>query len=276
MFTGDLTSEQGKQDYENYIMNNVRNEINSYTKQSQVNNASSSVSGVSGSLTGSVIIPSGVIVPFAGGPGVTPNPGTRQDVPDGWLLCGGGAVSRTAYSALFTIVGTTYGVGDGSTTFNVPDLRGRIIVGSGTGAQQGVSGSGVITGGSALAVRAVGQFFGDERTELHTHIQDPHNHTQNAHGHSGSTGDQSGDHAHSFTKNGGAFGDGAGAASVFAGYAARGTGYTGGVTGGHTHAVTVANNTATNQAQTAVNQPQFAGTSANIQPSIVTNYIIKT
>ena len=103
MFTGDLTSEQGKQDYENYIMNNVRNEINSYTKQSQINNASSSVSGTSGSLTSSVILPSGVIVPFAGGPGVTPNPGTLQGVPDGWLLCSGVAVSRTAYSALFIV-----------------------------------------------------------------------------------------------------------------------------------------------------------------------------
>jgi len=129
MFTGDLTSEQGKQEYENYIMNNVRNEINSYTKQSQVNNASSSVSGASGSLTTGVVFPSGVIVPFAGGPGVTPNPGTRQDVPNGWLLCDGAAVSRTAYSALFTIIGTTYGVGDGSTTFNLPDMRGNVPVG---------------------------------------------------------------------------------------------------------------------------------------------------
>jgi microcystin-dependent protein len=264
MFTGDLTSEQGKQDYENYIMNNVRNEINSYTKQSQINNASSSVSGASGSLTGSVVLPSGVIVPFAGGPGVTPNPGTRQDLPDGWLLCNGATISRTAYSALFTVVGTTYGAGDGSTTFHVPDLRGRIIVGSGTGAQQGVAGSGVITGGAALAVRSVGQFFGDERTELHNHLQNSHNHTQNSHNHTQDA------HSHyTFDRN-----------TVFSGIAG-GSSAPGLIEAGSR--MTVIANTATNQAQTAtniaetaINQSQFLGTGANTQPSIVTNYIIKT
>lgn len=51
----------------------------------------------------------------------------------GWLLCDGQAVGRTAYSALFSAIGTTYGSGDGSTTFNVPDLRGRVLVGLGNG-----------------------------------------------------------------------------------------------------------------------------------------------
>ena len=46
--------------------------------------------------------------------------------PADWLLCDGSAVSRTTYSGLFAIIGTTYGVGDGSTTFNVPDMRSRI------------------------------------------------------------------------------------------------------------------------------------------------------
>lgn len=49
--------------------------------------------------------------------------------PTGWLLANGAAVSRTTYSALFAVIGTTYGVGDGSTTFNVPDLRGEFIRG---------------------------------------------------------------------------------------------------------------------------------------------------
>jgi len=49
--------------------------------------------------------------------------------PTGWLLCFGQAVSRSTYAALFAVVGTTYGVGDGSTTFNLPDLRGRVIAG---------------------------------------------------------------------------------------------------------------------------------------------------
>lgn len=47
--------------------------------------------------------------------------------PDGWLLCTGGAVSRTTYAALFAVLGTTYGSGDGATTFNLPDLRGRVV-----------------------------------------------------------------------------------------------------------------------------------------------------
>ncbi len=49
--------------------------------------------------------------------------------PSGWLLCDGAAVSRTQYAALFAVIGTTYGAGDGSTTFNLPDLRGRVPVG---------------------------------------------------------------------------------------------------------------------------------------------------
>ena len=50
--------------------------------------------------------------------------------PQGWLLCDGSAVSRSQYSALFDVVDTTYGEGDGSTTFNVPDLRGRVMIGT--------------------------------------------------------------------------------------------------------------------------------------------------
>lgn len=49
--------------------------------------------------------------------------------PTGWLLCDGSAVSRTTYSTLFALLGTVFGVGDGSTTFNLPSLKGRIPVG---------------------------------------------------------------------------------------------------------------------------------------------------
>ena len=49
--------------------------------------------------------------------------------PSGWVLCYGQAISRTTYADLFTAIGTTYGSGDGSTTFNVPDLRGRVVAG---------------------------------------------------------------------------------------------------------------------------------------------------
>jgi microcystin-dependent protein len=49
--------------------------------------------------------------------------------PTGWLFCYGQAISRSTYSSLFALIGTTYGAGDGSTTFNVPDIRGRVVAG---------------------------------------------------------------------------------------------------------------------------------------------------
>lgn len=56
-----------------------------------------------------------------------------SSAPSGWLLCDGTAVSRATYATLFALVGTTYGAGDGSTTFNLPDMKGRMLLGSGQG-----------------------------------------------------------------------------------------------------------------------------------------------
>jgi microcystin-dependent protein len=67
---------------------------------------------------GAALIPSGIILPYAG-----------AAAPDGYLLCYGQPVSRTAYAMLFAAIGTVYGPGDGSGTFNVPDLRGRVVAG---------------------------------------------------------------------------------------------------------------------------------------------------
>jgi microcystin-dependent protein len=53
----------------------------------------------------------------------------RSTAPTGWLLCDGSAISRTTFAVLFAAIGTTYGAGDGSTTFNLPDMRGRVPVG---------------------------------------------------------------------------------------------------------------------------------------------------
>lgn len=64
-------------------------------------------------------IQAGIIYPFAG-----------STVPNGFLLCDGQAVSRTTYAELFSVIGTTYGEGDGSTTFNLPDLKGKFGLGS--------------------------------------------------------------------------------------------------------------------------------------------------
>ena len=57
---------------------------------------------------------------------------TTSTIPSGWLLCNGAAISRTTYAKLFAAIGTMYGAGDGSTTFNLPDLRDRFIEGAGS------------------------------------------------------------------------------------------------------------------------------------------------
>ncbi len=51
-----------------------------------------------------------------------------NDVPSGYLLCNGQAISRTTYSDLFAVIGTTYGIGNGTTTFNIPNAKGNVIV----------------------------------------------------------------------------------------------------------------------------------------------------
>jgi microcystin-dependent protein len=90
----------------------------------------------------SVASPTGAIFAYGG-----PTP------PSGWLICDGSAVSRTTYSLLFAVVGTAYGAGDGSTTFNLPDMRGR--VGLGYAASGGHSDASALgnNDGSALAYR---------------------------------------------------------------------------------------------------------------------------
>jgi microcystin-dependent protein len=63
--------------------------------------------------------------------------------PEGWLLCDGRPVARTTYARLFSVIGTTYGTGDGALTFNLPDLRGRFFLGqssTGTGSTIGETG----------------------------------------------------------------------------------------------------------------------------------------
>ena len=64
------------------------------------------------------IMPAGSVIPYAG-----------TSAPTGFLFCDGSAVSRTTYATLFAVIGTTYGAGDGSSTFALPDLRGRVVAG---------------------------------------------------------------------------------------------------------------------------------------------------
>ncbi len=110
-------------------------------------------------------VPAGTLLPYAG-----------SSAPAGWLLCYGQAVSRTTYAALFAIVSTTYGVGDGATTFNLPDLRGRMIV--------GLDNMGGAAASRIAAATTLGQAAG---TETHAHTGASHTHTGPSHTHT--TGD---------------------------------------------------------------------------------------
>jgi microcystin-dependent protein len=73
-------------------------------------------------ISGGDTIPIASVMPFA-------EVNSTSPIMSDWLLCDGRAVSRTIYSELFSLIGTTYGAGDGSTTFNLPDVKGRVIVG---------------------------------------------------------------------------------------------------------------------------------------------------
>jgi microcystin-dependent protein len=117
------------------------------------------------------LVQAGTIVEFGG---------SSSSIPSGYLFCDGTAVSRTQYPALFAAIGTFNGSGDGSTTFNLPDKRGRVTVGSGAG--------------SGLTNRTVGQTGGEENHVLATSeipalsVSDPgHTHTPSdpGHGHVG-------------------------------------------------------------------------------------------
>lgn len=91
------------------------------------------------------VVPSGVVKAFAG-----------STAPDGWLLCNGQAVSRSEFAALFAVIGTTYGGGDKSTTFNVPNLQGKMIIGANSTYTLGK------TGGSAKAHALIHVNGGDQ------------------------------------------------------------------------------------------------------------------
>lgn len=94
--------------------------------------------------------------------------GTANPNPGNWLPCDGASLLRTDYPELFTALGTTYGAADG-THFNVPDMRGRVPVGTGTG--------------SGLSPRALGDSYGEETHTLITAELAAHGHTDTGHAH---------------------------------------------------------------------------------------------
>jgi microcystin-dependent protein len=125
-------------------------------------------------------IPTGTINDFAG-----------AAAPTGWLVCNGQAASRTAFAALFAVIGTTYGAGDGTTTFLVPDLRGRVRAGVDPTALRltGFAALGV-TGGMEAVALTIAQLAAHTHGDAgHAHgYSDPaHNHGLNQGSHQHAT-----------------------------------------------------------------------------------------
>lgn len=180
-------------------------------------------------------------------------------VPSGWLLCDGSAVSRVTYSALFAAIGTTWGAGDGLTTFNLPDMRRRTSIGSG----------GTAISGPANTLGSVG---GEEKHTLTVAELAAHNHTINIsespHTHGNTLTDPK--HQHNVFGSGGG-----GGASGLQGNSG------GGVLGGTLTDVQPTNISINNAAQstgiTASSVNAGSGTPHNVmQPSAVVTKIIKT
>lgn len=191
----------------------------------------------------------GMVVDYAG-----------SAAPAGWLLCDGSPVSRTTYANLFAAIGITWGAGDGSTTFNVPDLRGRATVGVGTGTgltARALAGSG--------GVESVALSTAEMPTHNHTTTESAHNHTQNSHGHT--------PNAHSHDLNNGSFTTSAGATSL----AISGGGIQ--LAGTYAQTASVQNATAVNQTASTgltINNNGSGTAHTNMQPWAGLTKIIKT
>lgn len=196
-------------------------------------------------------LPVGAILPHAG-----------TSPPSGYLLCSGQAVSRSTYAALFAVISTTYGTGDGSTTFNLPDLRGRVpggkddmggtAAGRLTTAASGVNGAALGASGGAEAVTLTGAQSG---TSAHSHTATPSLST-----------DSQGSHQHPIP--GGAAAEYSTGLLLANGVPGGATNYTS-AAGAHNHNVT---GTVTVAAAAAANASQAH---TNTQPTLVVNYMIR-
>jgi microcystin-dependent protein len=131
-----------------------------------------------GTVTAGTTLPSGSMQMFAGAITQSAAAGVvTTNAPSGWLLANGDIVSRSTYSALFTAIGTTYGAGNGSTTFALPDMRSRVPVGVGqaSGLTNRTLGGTVGTEGHTVASSNISQFstgnMSANATHVHSHIK---------------------------------------------------------------------------------------------------------
>jgi microcystin-dependent protein len=148
-------------------------------------------------LSGIDLVNTGLIIPWS-----------DSSVPSGFLECAGAAVSRSTYSALFAVIGTTYGAGDGSSTFNLPDLQDKVPLGkSGTKALASTGGANAVTSTGNISGNCDNHSLSGSDTASHTHLvnfatvsaQMNGNTRPNAGDHnSGNTGGSSG-HSHSMS-----------------------------------------------------------------------------
>jgi microcystin-dependent protein len=169
--------------------------------------------------------------------------------PNGWLLCYGQAVSRTGYAALYAVIGTTYGAGDGSNTFNVPDMRGRVGV--------GLDNMGGVAAGTVAAATSIGVAAGSEN---HTHTGPSHTHTTGDHA---LTVTEMASHTHDFSAY-----SSSGGPQTYPGL--NGNGTQGTVTTNVTGSGAAHNHGSTGAAGTGV-----TGTTSNMSPYVGLNYLIK-
>lgn len=115
-------------------------------------------------------VPPGSLMDYAGASGTIP-----PWLAGSWLFCDGSAVSRTTYALLFAAIGTTWGVGDGSTTFNLPDLRGRVTAGRDD--MGGSAASRLTSAGSGVDGATLGDTGGAQSVTLTSTELPAHTHT---------------------------------------------------------------------------------------------------
>ena len=206
-------------------------------------------------------MPAGTVIAFAG-----------PLAPSGWALCNGAAISRVTYAALWSAIGTTFGAGDGTTTFNLPDLRNRVPVGAGTRAR------GVTGGAETVALSAA-------ELPSHAHSMPAHAHGISDHTHTGTVTGGSHDHPIDLDMQVTSEHGHAGTEAAAGGPGPSGTTNpaTTGVVGpsGSDHSHTLALDAAgggSTGASTVGNTGSIGSGTAheNMQPYLVLNYIIKT